>query len=268
MKGFTGKERDPETGLDYFGARYDMSAVGRWAAADPLGEKHPEWSPYNYVLDNPPALLDPDGRQVAGNLVDTRVGITAGAVAAGVPAWSFATAEERWQGAPALVRWLVNPFRAASDAMSDQPVGEAFASSVMFLGAPLETVGQAFVPSEMVGAASVRELRQAGLRDAHHVIQDAAVRDLPGYSSIEAPGVQLPGPASSPGSPHYLATQVQRQAGGGTFGAERRIGYKALRKAGFSEGTARAIMAKVDDFFAKLGVGRDTPTRIPGNRQN
>jgi RHS repeat-associated protein len=66
-EGFTGKERDPETGLDYFGARYDMTALGRWAAVDPLSEKHPEWSPYNYVLDNPSALVDPDGRQEAAN---------------------------------------------------------------------------------------------------------------------------------------------------------------------------------------------------------
>lgn len=66
-EGFTGKERDPETGLDYFGARYEMSALGRWAAVDPLGEKHPEWSSYNYVLDNPAALIDPDGRQVDPN---------------------------------------------------------------------------------------------------------------------------------------------------------------------------------------------------------
>jgi RHS repeat-associated protein len=56
----TGRERDPETGLDYFGARYDMSALARWATADPLGEKHPEWTPYNYVLNNPAVLIDPD----------------------------------------------------------------------------------------------------------------------------------------------------------------------------------------------------------------
>src|SRR5208283_5409976 len=31
---FTGKERDAETGLDYFGARYLSSAQGRWTSAD------------------------------------------------------------------------------------------------------------------------------------------------------------------------------------------------------------------------------------------
>ncbi len=66
-EGFTGKERDAESGLDYFGARLYMAALGRWTSVDPLGWKHPEWSPYNYVLNNPLALLDPDGRQVNAN---------------------------------------------------------------------------------------------------------------------------------------------------------------------------------------------------------
>ena len=64
-EGFSGKERDTESGLDYFGARMYMPALGRWTGADPLAEKHPQWSPYAYVLNNPLVLLDPDGRQVS-----------------------------------------------------------------------------------------------------------------------------------------------------------------------------------------------------------
>jgi RHS repeat-associated protein len=66
-EGFTDKERDVETGLDYFGARYYMPALARWGSVDPLAEKHLEWSPYNYVLNNPLGLIDPDGRQVEAN---------------------------------------------------------------------------------------------------------------------------------------------------------------------------------------------------------
>ena len=33
---FTGKERDQETGLDYFIARYDSSAQGRFTSPDPV----------------------------------------------------------------------------------------------------------------------------------------------------------------------------------------------------------------------------------------
>src|SRR5260370_21920948 len=32
---FTGKERDPETGLDYFGARYYGNSIGRFLTVDP-----------------------------------------------------------------------------------------------------------------------------------------------------------------------------------------------------------------------------------------
>lgn len=59
---FTGKERDSETGWDYFGARYYHPAIGRWMAVDPLAEKFPSLSPYNYVANNPVANFDPDGK--------------------------------------------------------------------------------------------------------------------------------------------------------------------------------------------------------------
>jgi len=60
---FTGKERDTETGLDYFGARYYDSKIGRWMSVDPLADKYPGWSPYNYVSNNPLRLVDKDGRE-------------------------------------------------------------------------------------------------------------------------------------------------------------------------------------------------------------
>ncbi len=46
---------------DYFGARYYDSRIGRWDSIDPLFEKHIQWTPYNYVLENPLSLIDPDG---------------------------------------------------------------------------------------------------------------------------------------------------------------------------------------------------------------
>jgi len=55
----------------------------------------------------------------------------------------------------------------------------------------------------------IGELRSAGLKDAHYVIQDAAIRDLPGYDTNKAPGVQLEGPSTQIGTPHYKATQAK-----------------------------------------------------------
>jgi len=60
-EGFTSKEQDAETGLDYFGARYYMPALGRWAGVDPLLDSMPQWSPYNYALNNPVVMVDAHG---------------------------------------------------------------------------------------------------------------------------------------------------------------------------------------------------------------
>ena len=66
---FTGKERDAESGLDYFGARYYASNMGRWMSPDPKAPnlKHlfnpQKWNKYNYVLNNPLSNVDPDGQE-------------------------------------------------------------------------------------------------------------------------------------------------------------------------------------------------------------
>ena len=71
---FTGKERDAETGLDYFGARYMSSAQGRFTSPDPLGASakvsDPQtWNRYSYTLNNPLRYVDPDGLEVPDGCV-------------------------------------------------------------------------------------------------------------------------------------------------------------------------------------------------------
>jgi len=64
---FTGEERDPESGLDNFGARYMSSQFGRFMIPDPLGNfvadpTDPQtWNMYSYVTNNPLKYVDPDG---------------------------------------------------------------------------------------------------------------------------------------------------------------------------------------------------------------
>ncbi len=61
---FTGKERDAETGYDYFGARYYSSSLGIWLSVDPMSDKYPSLSPYVYCADNPVNAIDPDGKEI------------------------------------------------------------------------------------------------------------------------------------------------------------------------------------------------------------
>ena len=63
---FTGKERDAETGYDYFGARYYSSSLGIWLSVDPMSDKYPSLSPYVYCADNPMRLVDPKGKMLDG----------------------------------------------------------------------------------------------------------------------------------------------------------------------------------------------------------
>ena len=59
---FSSKEKDVETGYGYFGARYYDSGLSIWLSVDPMSDKYPNMSPYNYCANNPVILVDPDGR--------------------------------------------------------------------------------------------------------------------------------------------------------------------------------------------------------------
>ncbi len=61
---FSAKERDPETGLSYFGSRYYSSDLSIWLSVDPMAHKYPSLSPYTYCANNPVKLVDPNGEEV------------------------------------------------------------------------------------------------------------------------------------------------------------------------------------------------------------
>jgi RHS repeat-associated protein len=85
---FTQKERDIETGLDYFDARYYSSSQGRFTSVDPFNialdtqqaaEHNPErartlfnaylsqpqqWNCYSYAINNPLLYVDPTGESI------------------------------------------------------------------------------------------------------------------------------------------------------------------------------------------------------------
>jgi RHS repeat-associated protein len=85
---FTGKERDTETGLDYFGARYYSNGLGRFItpdwAARPITVAYADFSDpqtlnlYGYVRGLPTVLVDADGHgwwgDFGGGVYDSTVG--------------------------------------------------------------------------------------------------------------------------------------------------------------------------------------------------
>ncbi len=78
---FNAKEKDYESGYHYYGARYyDSEVLTGWLSVDPMADKYPNLSPYNYcawtrptggdehrwikynIVNSPVKFVDPDGR--------------------------------------------------------------------------------------------------------------------------------------------------------------------------------------------------------------
>jgi len=63
---YNNKERDRETGLYYYGARYYAAWLGRWISCDPKFQD--DWpNAYTYTRDNPVVFSDPDGAEESSN---------------------------------------------------------------------------------------------------------------------------------------------------------------------------------------------------------
>ena len=85
----SGKERDAETGLDWFLVRYNSSPQGRFTAPDPFNPiklkpvqlkkwiSNPQrWDKYVYALNNPITMIDPDGMNACGTNDDSTCKVT------------------------------------------------------------------------------------------------------------------------------------------------------------------------------------------------
>ncbi len=114
---FTGRERDKETGLHYYRARYYDAAVGRFLSEDPIGFDGGDANLYRYTFNNPLSYRDPTGNtpsefatavEAQASRMGRWIGETAGTVGglAGstlIRGWYWATGNE--EGAARFERW-------------------------------------------------------------------------------------------------------------------------------------------------------------------
>ncbi len=96
---FNGKELDPQTGYYYYGARYYDPVISRWLSVDPLTEKYPGLSPYNYTANNPVMLVDPDGRcfRKVGKFFEPCEDAPIGSTTTGAFGYSWTMTKDGWQ---------------------------------------------------------------------------------------------------------------------------------------------------------------------------
>ena len=250
---YTAQPFDDETSLLYLGARYHHVKIGRFYQMDPVHfteDNSHSFNRFAYANNNPYRFVDPTGLESVftnDNGDDTFDGFGCFSTC------SYAAAGEQ-----------LGSLLGVADTTSDL-IGLAAGGTGFVLKQGLKKGAKEAL--EALTKGTYGELQRAGIKDAHHIIQDAAVRDLPGYNRRSAPSVQLKGPSTRIGTPHHAATQVQREAGGGTYAAERRIGYKAMRRAGLSREDARSLIQDADSYFESIGINSSTVTRVPGNRR-
>jgi RHS repeat-associated protein len=60
---FCGKEKDEESGMYYYGARYYSPWLCRFISVDPLAAKYPFYTPFQYAGNKPINFIDLDGRE-------------------------------------------------------------------------------------------------------------------------------------------------------------------------------------------------------------
>jgi RHS repeat-associated protein len=110
---FGQKERDPDTGLNYFEARYQSPVYARFISVDPKLSMDPAahlggpqgLNFYAYCLNNPYAFVDPNGTDILGSLRETVADIKREANYVASEARQFA--REVGEGAAARGRYMV-----------------------------------------------------------------------------------------------------------------------------------------------------------------
>ena len=97
-----------------------------------------------------------------------------------------------------------------------------------------------------------------GLKDSHHIYQDAAVRNIPNYKYNHAIAISIQGrnpDGSTRNTPHYRANRAQDNSSkAGILGAETVVAYNPLRAAGLSAKAAKCATLEARKYLIGLGA--------------
>jgi len=182
---FTGKERDSESGLDNFGARYYGSSMGRFVSPDAklMSSRHlafpQKWNKYAYVQNNPLGRIDPDG-------LDDYVVFR--------PATTISNAG--WNGAQAAV--LKNPANTFTMLTGEKATVGAWQKATSTPGTHAIFVGH--TSHEMNANGSIGQANAVILNDGRSAGQKGSqtITVTPGANANEAPTLNyqenVPGP--------------------------------------------------------------------------
>ena len=110
-----------------------------------------------------------------------------------------------------------------------------------------------------------------GLKDSHHIYQDAAVRNIPNYKYNHAIAISIQGrnpDGSTRNTPHYRANRAQDNSSkAGILGAETVVAYNSLRAAGLSAKAAKCATLEARKYLIGLGANAGSSTNQLSRRR-
>lgn len=158
---FTGKERDSETQLDYFGARYYSNGLGRWISADwsptPIPVPYADFGDpqtlnlYGYVRNTPTTKFDTNGHCVGDDCSNMTVTVAV----TSSPAFRTNEKQDNGKFATGVRGQLTITVKQNGKPAAHVPVKESVAIKVTKNGAPAKKgtpdIAKAAVPTNAAG---------------------------------------------------------------------------------------------------------------------
>ena len=182
---FTGKERDSESNLDYFGARYNSSSIGRYMSPGPVLVSRQLTDPqtlnkYSYVFNRPTVLVDPDGEWPGWyhhQLIEWNFGFL-GQHAVGVLEAASDWVDSEQAGNQAPERSYMHAMR---DGAHNQSVQEAELLSNNYIGSELNAAVTAQLAYEANGGTGYSDDALTHFGHALHTVTDSTSPEHAGY---------------------------------------------------------------------------------------